>query len=639
MNTIKKYLRGADLFGISFTFRYKNNEKYQTALGGIINILFMILALSLGIYYFIPFFNRKNYAIVYYTMNLSKTNRVNFRESKSNFAIGLTCQGNPKEKIPFTELLSLQIRYSRYIKNPNSSFTYDRRILKTHRCTYSDFYNEYNDQFDYLGLQKYECINDNAYSIEGVYADQIFSYFDFSVQAINNSTKILDELDRFLFENDCKFNLVYTDIIINLDDYKKPITQFLNNIFIQLNPTLLVKRNMYFMNQYFYNDDYLIWNFNEDDDGGEVKTLYSRYEEYYLYKGFNRSKTYVDDFISYARIFMRADLKKTEIRRKYQKLMEFYADASSLLAALYTVLDIITSFFNNFYAYHSLAKGLFFFKELEDKNFHIFEKNKQIKELISIISKKKDENLIQKVDVSKNINNNFNFKGADGINIYNQNNKNGFKQSSSSLIFQSSIDTINVSKKSNIKILKPKNFRKNRNKFKNNKAENKTNSVSSNIRYNVQQNIEYDADGDADKTNEKKMKYYFSIFEILISQIFVCCINKKLEIKNNLNNKANDIIFQKVDIILYIRNMILFDIMNKTILDDNKKTIINFLCRPIITNNKETNNEFEEFYKNYKEENFEQLYEKLAELVQKSSKEERENRLITLTSQNLNELI
>ena len=86
--------------------------------------------------------------------------------------------------------------------------------------------------------------------------------------------------------------------------------------------------------------------------------------------------------------------------------MEFYADASCLLAALYTVLDIITSFFNNFYAYHSLAKRLFFFKELEDKNFHIFEKNKQIKELISIISKKKDENLIQKVDVSKNINNN-----------------------------------------------------------------------------------------------------------------------------------------------------------------------------------------------------------------------------------------
>ena len=264
-------------------------------------------------------------------------------------------------------------------------------------------------------------------------------------------------------------------------------------------------------------------------------------------------------------------------------------------------------------------------------------KNKQIKELISLTSNKKDENLIQKVDAAKNTNNNFNFQGSDGINTHNQKNKNGFKQLSSSPIFQSSSDTTNASKKSNTRILKPKNFRKNRNKFKNNKTDNKINSVSSNIRYNVQQNIEYEAD--ADKPNEKRIKYYFSIFEILISQIFSCCMKKKLEIKNNLNNKANDIIFQKVDIILYIRNMILFDIMNKTLLDNNKKTIINFLCRPIIANNKETNNEFEEFYKNYQKENFEQLYEKLTELVQKSSKEERENRLISLTSQNLKELV
>ena len=32
--------------------------------------------------------------------------------------------------------------------------------------------------------------------------------------------------------------------------------------------------------------------------------------------------------------------------------------------------------------------------------------------------------------------------------------------------------------------------------------------------------------------------------------------------------------------------MILFDIMNKTLIDQNKKTIINFLCRPIITKDK-----------------------------------------------------
>ena len=64
MQGIKKFLKGIDLFGITFTFRYKNSEKYQTAMGGLFNILFMILSLTLGIYYFIPFIKRKNYAIV-----------------------------------------------------------------------------------------------------------------------------------------------------------------------------------------------------------------------------------------------------------------------------------------------------------------------------------------------------------------------------------------------------------------------------------------------------------------------------------------------------------------------------------------------------------------------------------------------
>ena len=184
MHGIKKFLRSIDLFGVTFSFRYKTKEKYQTSLGGLFIILFIILTL------------------------------INFKESKSNFAIGLSCSGNPKEKLSFRDLLKLEIRYTKYIKYPNSSYIYDRKILSSHSCTYADFYNKYDKQVDYLGLQNYECIDDNDYSIEGVYADQIFSYFDFSVTAVNDSKKILDELDRFLFENDCKFNLVYTDIIL-----------------------------------------------------------------------------------------------------------------------------------------------------------------------------------------------------------------------------------------------------------------------------------------------------------------------------------------------------------------------------------------------------------------------------------------
>ena len=70
--------------------------------------------------------------------------------------------------------------------------------------------------------------------------------------------------------------------------------------------------------------------------------------------------------------------------------MEFYADASSILIAIYEIIVIIFHFINNFNAYHSLSKQLFFFKEINQEksnNFDIFQKRKQIKEIISLIEK------------------------------------------------------------------------------------------------------------------------------------------------------------------------------------------------------------------------------------------------------------
>ena len=49
------------------------------------------------------FANRKNYTIVYYTMNLASTEEVNLFQSESNFAVGVTCDANKKEKLSFEE--------------------------------------------------------------------------------------------------------------------------------------------------------------------------------------------------------------------------------------------------------------------------------------------------------------------------------------------------------------------------------------------------------------------------------------------------------------------------------------------------------------------------------------------------------
>jgi hypothetical protein len=55
--------------------------------------------------------------------------------------------------------------------------------------------------------------------------------------------------------------------------------------------------------------------------------------------------------------------------------MEFYADASSLLIAVFDILVVIFNYVDTFYAHHSLAKSIFFFKELEEKeNFNVMKK-------------------------------------------------------------------------------------------------------------------------------------------------------------------------------------------------------------------------------------------------------------------------
>ena len=432
MRTIKSFLRKIDLFGVYYNFRYKSREKYQTPFGGLFVLVFIILVCFMGIYYFIPFINRKNYTIVYYTMNLAATEQVSLFSSESNFAVGLDCDSNKNEKYIITDLLDLKGRYVSYFKNRDGTYKKDANQLNLHKCTYDDFYNKYDKQMDYLGALKFECVENKnkENTIQGIFSDQVFSYFEFSVTAKNNSEELTDEIIRFLFENDCKLQFVYTDIIIDLDNYENPATQYLNIIFSQLNPTLFIKRNIYFMNQYFSNDDYLLFVFG-DEDPSEVKPLYSRYEEYALYKGMNRFTEHPDEYEYYTKIYIRADLKKTVIKRKYQKFMEFYADASSLLIAIYAILDIIFNYINTFYANHSLSKSIFFFKDLEEENsFNLFKKRQKIQDLLYMTDFNQSKNNSIDFDFKDSKNSKYfssNQKDSERLNIL-ENNKEDYQK-------------------------------------------------------------------------------------------------------------------------------------------------------------------------------------------------------------------
>ena len=143
-----------------------------------------------------------------------------------------------------------------------------------------------------------------------------------------------------------------------------------------------------------------------------------------------------------------------------------------------------------------------------------------------------------------------------------------------------------------------------------------------------------------------------------------CCKTKKFDNKTNLIKQSNDLIDDKLDIIFYIRNMFLFQSINRIYLEN--KTIINFLSSPIIYLDEEKceeKNKYEqnkskisqindiesseegdsnnirnskiEQYNRVKKIKSDKLNKKIAELVMKNNKTKPETRLINCLERRL----
>ena len=643
MKDIKKFLKKLDLFGVNLNFKYQANDTYTTSLGGLFILLFGGVALGFGVYYFIPFIKRKNLNIIYYTMNIPSTEQIRFKESKAAFTIGFQC--DEKNGINAEDLFNLESRFVIYTKDIHGKSNKKKETLTWHYCKYEDFYNNHNDSIDYLNLNTYQCLDDYDRTVEGIFSDQIFSYYEFAVTNKYKNEENHHKITDYLSENDCKLNIYYTDITIDLTNYKEPIKPFLDSIFIQLNPTLDIKRNVFFMNQYLFDDDFMFAVFSGDEKPKQIETLFSRYEEYALYMGLG----YNPNNLEYAKVFIRADTKKTTIKRTYQKLTEFYADASSLLIALYEVLIIIFTYLNNFYAEQSVTKKLFFFKEIGLKPFSTTKNYSKLLEINSLIGTDDMKNL-ETINIDFNIDKKI--KTATHAKIKNR----IFFQRSKSITSSSNKELdekinaekfINDNVRNKIKLLTIDNF-DNFNKYDViNKRSQCLNSASKLESYQIKSRrklslIESDSDNTKTQTlkiNQPPIQYSFNVFEIFLITFCSKCVKGKLKLKNELNNKANDYLYSKLDIHVYLRNMYLFDIINQTIINGNKKNIINLLSRPLISINKKEKEEEEIFYKEYGENNCDKFYEGIKELAKKQNKQKKEEKLLKLANKYIKDFL
>ena len=536
MRTIKRILRTLDFFGESFTFRYQDEDKLSSILGGLICLIFYIIAISYFIYNFIPFCKRENFSLQYYTMNLDNTEEVKLSEPPTAFAIGL----DDGDKNQLSDLLEIKIKFKKKDKSSNDNIP-DRTLI-AHPCTKADFFNHHQKSFDDLDISKFYCLSKNdLISPQGIFTDNIFSYYVISVVSKDPDNQAHNQaITDYLLKNDCKLQFYYTDITININNYKEPFSSVLNSMFLQLNPTLVQKKNIFFMNYHLF-DDTLLLHFNQNEEKPEIKTGISRVEDYSLYKGLDRTNEIAgDDYEAYAKIYIRADNRKIEIKRKYQDFMEFYADISGLLLSIFWVLGVIFAYYDRIKANYSISKKLFYFEGIKGNKFDQFKKIKEIlnedKKREKINQNEEEEKIILPIDNNNNIS------------------KYSIRQSQNQPL-KSDLSQYKTSPKNN--------------------NENKENKVQ-------------------EENDEKSYIDYsgYNLFEMFGSFEFCYCKTKKFENKVHLMKQAKKIIDDKLDIVYYIRNMILFEIINKINLEN--KNIVNFLSRPIIYLNKEQKKENKE---------------------------------------------
>ena len=337
--------------------------------------------------------------------------------------------------------------------------------------------------------------------------------------------------------------------------------------------------------------------------------------------------------------------------------MEFYADSSSILIALFEVLFIVFCFVNRFYADHSLSKQIFFFKDVENSHFDINRKCNQVKNLIKLLDPLSEKKIISlKIDNNKSqLPKNNDDKNdidlndlEDEINIYNRNKKLTSKESLSKID-----ETFKSNDARNFLNKKMKNNRLSRKIIisgdENNNGKNKNlNFIHRSRRnllnlYKVQPNKIPTINFQASNKNElEKMgiiKFNYNIFEIFWSYLGKCCMSNNLKIKSNLTQKSNNILNDKLDISLYIKNTILIDILNQALINDNMKSMTKFISRPIISLNKSCERDLSQFYKNYDLTDFDNLYEEISNMSKKSRFAQAEQKIISSVYNELKEMV
>lgn len=597
-------LRKFDYFGVQFNFLYNTNNKFTSATGGFIFILFLLLAIIFILINAWNFIFRKTYSVIYYDLQLSEPDIINIHNFSSALAFGVDCNMND---IPIYDLFSIQYNHVSMIKN-QGVISKIKTNIQIHPCTESDFYNEFDEEFTQIGMNKYFCvtntINNNTgdnFTTQGIYSAETFTYFEILVSAKEQNANTYENIKYFLSNGECHITYYFIDVAIHLENFKHPVKRFINKNFMSIKPDEYSKMNLYFHIKEFSSFENIIF----DSHVPNYYIGYSSQEVYAIYKGEERFVNKYIDYEKYAKIYIRSALSRNIIQRKYLKLTEFAADMACILNQVLLLLFTIMTPINRFYGNNIIMSKLFTFKECSKGRENMF--RREYNKIFREINLKQDYASSDVVDCFMINHNNQNIivdcetglthkKRSSLNNTILKSNKmlnnsnNNIITSNHNILLNNSIN--NTNNKSSLLAMKTPSVgfhSKNGINVSNNRQTEYElrNMNNSNNQSNSLGNLERGRSGTITRyINNKKIKNIkltYSCHEYLISFFCPTYGSNDLQTKNKLFIKAKKKFTYELDVFTYLKNTQILEIVNYLLLEHHENIILQFLSKPVIS--------------------------------------------------------
>jgi len=330
------YIQKLDLFSSVVGLRYKGNWRYKTFIGGLVSIIYVLILMTIAIYFMIKYINREE---VYMSFENTKNYNPPMLNISRDFNIAVSMRYGNKN-ILRKEIMDVEFEYVTYNITSDTLTIQKIPIIK---CREESFRSA-NEQFYSFGLNDSLCIDTNNFTIEGSNINNYYSYIraNFilcSNSTLNNNTCLpWEDIAYIIDTNKPLANLYFLDSTFQPKNSDNFLIQFINNINVNITSGDAKETNVYFSNDELFVEQGYIFNLPDK--------IYNSY----VIQSFRDlvSVRAPDQLISLSFNLMSSKYQsKTYI--SYLKFSTLLANVGGIIQFLLLIINITVYYINNYY--------------------------------------------------------------------------------------------------------------------------------------------------------------------------------------------------------------------------------------------------------------------------------------------------